>query len=200
MQRRQFLSYVTASTCVVPLACGLSGCGTILHGDRVGQPHTHQLDWKVAALDGLGMLLFFVPGVVAFCVDFYTGAIYIPYDEYQTPQYSPVPSLPTQPNWGPPPSAPATPQPTAPAPLTSMPATAAPGLKRFEVPRQQLNPQTIQQVVSTQVGRPVSLDDENARMSNLAKLDAFEKQRQRHESDNQFGFNIRRFFERFQNA
>ena len=29
-------------------------------------------------LDGLGLLLFFIPGVVAFAVDFATGAIYLP--------------------------------------------------------------------------------------------------------------------------
>jgi hypothetical protein len=33
-------------------------------------------------LDGLGLLLFFVPGVIAFAVDFGTGAIYLPPDYY----------------------------------------------------------------------------------------------------------------------
>ena len=32
----------------------------------------------VAALDGIGVLLFVIPGLVAFIVDFATGAIYLP--------------------------------------------------------------------------------------------------------------------------
>jgi hypothetical protein len=31
-----------------------------------------------SALDGIGLLLFFIPGVIAFAVDFATGAIYLP--------------------------------------------------------------------------------------------------------------------------
>lgn len=33
---------------------------------------------SVILLDGLGLLVFFLPGVVAFAVDFATGAIYLP--------------------------------------------------------------------------------------------------------------------------
>ncbi|MBW2133447.1 MAG: hypothetical protein JRG88_13125 [Deltaproteobacteria bacterium] len=32
----------------------------------------------VAVLDGLGLLIFFIPGIIAFAVDFATGAIYLP--------------------------------------------------------------------------------------------------------------------------
>jgi len=32
----------------------------------------------VVALDAIGLLFFFVPGVIAFAVDFVTGAIYLP--------------------------------------------------------------------------------------------------------------------------
>ncbi len=78
MHRREFVLRIVQST-LLGSACGLSsGCGTLLHGERSGQPHSHQIDWKVAALDGLGLICFFVPGVVAFAVDFYTGAIYLP--------------------------------------------------------------------------------------------------------------------------
>jgi hypothetical protein len=54
-----------------------AGCGTILYPERRGQP-VGRLDWGVVLLDGLGLLLFFIPGVVAFAVDFATGAIYLP--------------------------------------------------------------------------------------------------------------------------
>lgn len=55
-----------------------SSCGTLIHPERVGQPRSGRLDTSVVVLDGLGLLLFFVPGVIAFIVDFGTGAIYLP--------------------------------------------------------------------------------------------------------------------------
>lgn len=58
------------------------GCGTLLHPERQGQPHSGRIDPAIVLLDGLGLLLFFVPGVIAFAVDFGTGAIYLPPDYY----------------------------------------------------------------------------------------------------------------------
>lgn len=55
----------------------LTGCGTILYPERRGQP-SGPIDWKVVALDGIFLLLFVIPGVIAFGVDFTTGAIYLP--------------------------------------------------------------------------------------------------------------------------
>lgn len=55
----------------------LTGCGTILYPERRGQPGG-PIDWKVVALDGVFLLLFVIPGVIAFAVDFSTGAIYLP--------------------------------------------------------------------------------------------------------------------------
>lgn len=52
-------------------------CGTILYPERVGQTRG-ALDYKVVALDTIGLLLFVVPGAVAFAVDFYNGTIYLP--------------------------------------------------------------------------------------------------------------------------
>ena len=60
--------------------CSVAGCGTILYPERRGQ-RTGTLDTGVVVLDGLGLLLFFVPGVIAFAVDFSTGAIYLPEGE-----------------------------------------------------------------------------------------------------------------------
>ena len=56
-------------------------CGTILYPERRGQP-AGRLDAGVVVMDGLLLLLFFIPGVVAFVVDFSTGAIYLPPDCY----------------------------------------------------------------------------------------------------------------------
>jgi len=75
--RRQFVRSVV----LIASGAASAGCGTILYPERRGQP-SGRLDWGVVALDGIGLLLFFVPGVIAFAVDFITGAIYLPYDGY----------------------------------------------------------------------------------------------------------------------
>ena len=53
------------------------GCGTLIYPERRGQT-TGRIDPGVAILDGAGLLLFIIPGLVAFGVDFSTGAIYMP--------------------------------------------------------------------------------------------------------------------------
>jgi hypothetical protein len=72
--RRQLRAAGTLTVC---LAFFLASCGTVLYPERRGQP-AGRLDIGVIALDGLGLLLFLVPGVIAFAVDFATGAIYLP--------------------------------------------------------------------------------------------------------------------------
>jgi hypothetical protein len=57
-------------------------CGTILYPERQGQLGG-RLDPAIVVLDGIGLLLFIVPGAIAFAVDFYNGTIYLPYDEYR---------------------------------------------------------------------------------------------------------------------
>jgi hypothetical protein len=61
----------------IVLALQMASCGTILYPERRGQP-VGRLDAGVVALDAVGLLLFFVPGVIAFVVDFATGTIYLP--------------------------------------------------------------------------------------------------------------------------
>ncbi len=75
--RRLFLRLSAISA----LSITSTGCGTIFYPERRGQP-AGRLDWKVIAFDALGLLFFFIPGVVAFAVDFATGAIYLPPDYY----------------------------------------------------------------------------------------------------------------------
>jgi hypothetical protein len=58
------------------LALQVAGCGTILYPERRGTQGGH-VDTGVAVMDGLWCLLFIVPGVVAFIVDFSDGAIYV---------------------------------------------------------------------------------------------------------------------------
>lgn len=53
----------------------LSSCGTLIYPERRGRT-SGRIDPAVVIMDGLLCLLFIVPGVVAFGVDFATGAIY----------------------------------------------------------------------------------------------------------------------------
>lgn len=53
------------------------GCGTIFYPERRGQTGG-RIDAGVAVLDGIGLLFFIIPGVIAFAVDFGNGTIYLP--------------------------------------------------------------------------------------------------------------------------
>src|SRR3954470_15637777 len=75
LSRRSFIQVGAAGSLGL-----VAGCGTILYPERRYQPHG-EVDLKVVAMDTLGLLLFFIPGVIAFAVDFTTGAIYLPPSE-----------------------------------------------------------------------------------------------------------------------
>ncbi|HBP42657.1 MAG: hypothetical protein ACTJG4_07570 [Vreelandella alkaliphila] len=55
----------------------LSGCGTLFHPERKGQM-SGNIDPVVAIANGVGLLFFIVPGVIAYAVDFSNGTIYLP--------------------------------------------------------------------------------------------------------------------------
>jgi len=78
MSRRLFLRRLAGAGLMASFGALASSCGTILHPERIGQPRCGRIDPGIAILDGLGLLLFLVPGVVAFIVDFATGAIFLP--------------------------------------------------------------------------------------------------------------------------
>ena len=65
-----------------------TSCGTLLYPERRGQIKG-QIDPAVAIMDGIGVFIFLIPGLFAFAVDFYTGAIYLPSG---TSAESPIPS------------------------------------------------------------------------------------------------------------
>lgn len=56
----------------------LAACGTLMYPERRNQKAHDEVDATVAVLDGLALLLFLVPGVVAFAVDFSNNSIYLP--------------------------------------------------------------------------------------------------------------------------
>lgn len=77
MLRALFRKRIIAALVAAGIAIHLASCGTILHPERRGQP-AGRLDPGIVVLDAVGLLLFFVPGIVAFAVDFSTGTIYLP--------------------------------------------------------------------------------------------------------------------------
>ncbi|WP_251976432.1 hypothetical protein [Salinicola avicenniae] len=62
---------------VASLLVSTSGCGTLFYPERKGQL-PGRIDPGVAVADGLGLLLFIVPGVIAYAVDFSNNTIYLP--------------------------------------------------------------------------------------------------------------------------
>ena len=74
----------TRVTCAVfgaALLTQLAACGTLFFPDRRGQIEG-QIDPAVAVLDAIGILFYVIPGLIAFGVDFATGAIYLPNHQY----------------------------------------------------------------------------------------------------------------------
>jgi copper chaperone CopZ len=55
----------------------LTGCGTLMYPERRGQKGG-RIDAGVAVMDGICLLFFIIPGVIAYAVDFSTGTIYLP--------------------------------------------------------------------------------------------------------------------------
>ncbi|MVW76751.1 polyribonucleotide nucleotidyltransferase [Pseudomonas xionganensis] len=62
---------------VATLTVQLSACGTLFYPDRRGQIEG-RIDPAVAALNAVGVLFYVIPGLIAFAIDFATGAIYLP--------------------------------------------------------------------------------------------------------------------------
>ena len=64
-------------TVVIVFLFQITACGTIMYPERKGQVGG-KIDAEVAILDGIGLLFFLIPGVIAFAVDFSNGTIYLP--------------------------------------------------------------------------------------------------------------------------
>lgn len=69
---------------VVLLIVQMSACGTLLYPERQGQQRAAKIDVGVVILDSVGLLFFILPGILAFAVDFATGAIYLPPGQSKT--------------------------------------------------------------------------------------------------------------------
>jgi hypothetical protein len=71
------LKRLLAAAVIAVFGFQTTSCGYILHPERKGQKGG-RIDPAVAVLDGLGLLLFLIPGIVAFVIDFHYGTIYLP--------------------------------------------------------------------------------------------------------------------------
>ena len=70
-------SRVTGGILVATLLTQLTACGTLFYPDRRGQIEG-KIDPVIVALDAVGILFYVIPGLIAFGIDFATGAIYLP--------------------------------------------------------------------------------------------------------------------------
>jgi hypothetical protein len=73
---RKLFQTLQVSVCIVLIA-QLIGCGTLMYPERRGQ-RGGRIDAGVAILDGIGLLFFIIPGLIAYAIDFSTGTIYLP--------------------------------------------------------------------------------------------------------------------------
>ncbi|CAG8868458.1 hypothetical protein PS627_03035 [Pseudomonas fluorescens] len=70
-------SRVIGGALVAALLTQLTACGTLFYPERRGQIEG-KIDPVIVALDAIGILFYVIPGLIAFGVDFATGAIYYP--------------------------------------------------------------------------------------------------------------------------
>jgi hypothetical protein len=122
-----------------------TSCGTLLYPERRGQPRG-VIDPGVLLLDAVGLIFFVVPGIVAFAVDFSTGAIYFP-----PPAYGPGPAY----------------------SQTSQSTLTRQDLVKVQVPRGELNQAKIEQVVGQRMGQPVALTLGEFHAAEMSDLDEF---------------------------
>ena len=73
---KQCLTFTLAAVFLLQV----TACGTLMHPERKGQTGG-RIDAGIAILDGLGLLFYIIPGVIAFAVDFSNGTIYLPPDK-----------------------------------------------------------------------------------------------------------------------
>jgi hypothetical protein len=73
----RFPSRMIGGVLVLSVLTQLTACGTLFWPDRRGQIDG-KIDPVIAVLDAVGILFYVIPGLIAFGVDFATGAIYLP--------------------------------------------------------------------------------------------------------------------------
>ena len=72
---------IIGSVVALSLVTQLTACGTLFFPDRRGQIEG-KLDPAIVAANAVGLLFYIIPGLIAFGIDFATGAIYFPEGKY----------------------------------------------------------------------------------------------------------------------
>lgn len=132
----------------VVLFIQISACGTILYPERRGQSAVGGVDVTVALLDAVGLLFGLVPGVIAFAIDFSTGAIYLPAHGHALAANAHSDSGAT---------------------LASYDDTA--NYRIIQVDQDQLNQAIIEQIIYQETGNRVNLSDDDVRFIKLDNID-----------------------------
>ena len=78
---RKKLAKATVMGLTIIMILELTACGTIFYPERKGAK-SGSIDPIVAVADAIGLLFFFIPGVIAFAVDFNNGTIYLPHGRH----------------------------------------------------------------------------------------------------------------------
>lgn len=78
---RKKLAKATVMSLTMIMVLELTACGTIFYSERKGAK-SGSIDPIVAVADAIGLLFFFIPGVIAFAVDFNNGTIYLPHGRH----------------------------------------------------------------------------------------------------------------------
>ena len=124
-------------------------------------------------------------------MDFHTGAIYLQ-PEYAP--YDPPNNFPPPPEYVPPHDAPLSNAEAAPAINTNAQLSGNPALQRVIIPKRDLHPEGIQDAVEQQLGTPIDLEQATARVSEVTRLDEFDRAYQECRSNPKFGTAARVFF------
>ncbi len=143
---KQIIKKILNILIIISLFIQLSACGTLLYPERRGQT-SGRIDPGVAVMDGVCLLLFIIPGVFAYVVDFSTGAIYLPggrhRDHSHRDQYSGK---------------------------DENPDYYADGIKVVHVNPDRLNEETIKKIVIRETGMSGSIDFNHAKIRSLKRL------------------------------
>lgn len=146
-------TFVVASSAF--FAAAATGCGTLMHPERVGQTRRGNVDWTVVGLDAIGLCFFFIPGIIAFAVDFGNGAMFFPAEPD-------APATATGP----------TPQ-VQPASTTQASTDAEPRLRSVPLPAGELTLWDLAQIASRETGQPIELEQGKYQTEPLESLDDF---------------------------
>lgn len=144
-------AFVVASSAF--FAATATGCGTLMHPERVGQTRRGNVDWTVVGLDAIGLCFFFIPGIIAFAVDFGNGAMFFPAGPEATAT-GPAP-------------------PVQPASPTQASIGTTQKLRSVQLPPGELTLWDLAQIASRETGKQVELEQGKYETEPLESIDDF---------------------------